>query len=68
MAVTERFREIGTYKCLGALDSFIVAHLRLGSDLPGIVGRRRGGIVGILVGTVSLVFKFGLQWYRPGRS
>jgi hypothetical protein len=28
MAVTERFREIGTMKCLGALDRFILASAR----------------------------------------
>ena len=37
MAVTERFREIGTMKCLGALDRFI---------LHAGAGRRRGGCAG----------------------
>ena len=31
MAVTERFKEIGTMKCLGALDSFVVVLFMLES-------------------------------------
>jgi putative ABC transport system permease protein len=59
MAVTERFREIGTYKCLGALDSFIVRIFVLEAVYQGLLGGAVGGVAGILVGTVSLVLKFG---------
>jgi putative ABC transport system permease protein len=61
MAVTERFREIGTYKCLGALDSFIVRIFVLEAIYQGVLGGAAGGVVGILVGTISLILKFGLQ-------
>lgn len=47
MAVTERFREIGTMKCLGALDSFIVKLFLLESTFQGIAGT----VVGILIGS-----------------
>ncbi len=47
MAVTERFREIGTMKCLGALDSFIVKLFLLESTFQGIAGTT----VGILIGS-----------------
>src|SRR5205823_11951957 len=38
MSVTERFREIGTMKCLGALDGFIVRLFLLESLFQGVVG------------------------------
>lgn len=46
MSVTERFREIGTMKCLGALDGFIVKLFVIESLFQGIVGT----LVGILLG------------------
>ena len=57
MSVTERFREIGTMKCLGALDGFIVRLFLLESVFQGAVGTTIGIIVGLalsmLGGTVS---------------
>jgi ABC-type antimicrobial peptide transport system permease subunit len=47
MSVTERFREIGTMKCLGALDSFIIKLFLIESLFQGIVGT----VVGIVLGT-----------------
>ena len=52
MAVTERFREIGTMKCLGALDRFVLRLFILESGMQGAgrragrsaVGRDRGGV------------------------
>ena len=38
MSVTERFREIGTMKCLGALDGFIVKLFLIESLFQGVVG------------------------------
>jgi cell division protein FtsX len=49
MSVTERFREIGTMKCLGALDSFIVKLFLLESLFQGAVGTTLGIAVGLLV-------------------
>jgi hypothetical protein len=49
MSVTERFREIGTMKCLGALDSFIVKLFVIESLFQGVVGTAIGLIVGISV-------------------
>ena len=39
MSVTERFREIGTMKCLGALDSFIMTIFLMESGLQGLIER-----------------------------
>lgn len=49
MSVTERFREIGTMKCLGALDSFIVKLFMLESTFQGIVGTLAGVIIGLVL-------------------
>jgi predicted lysophospholipase L1 biosynthesis ABC-type transport system permease subunit len=49
MSVTERFREIGTMKCLGALDSFIVKLFLLESTFQGSAGTTIGIIIGFLL-------------------
>lgn len=48
MAVTERFREIGTMKCLGALNRFVVELFLLESGFQGLVGAILGSLVGFL--------------------
>ena len=48
MSVTERFREIGTMKCLGALDRFIVEILLFESAFLGLIGSCIGCVVGTL--------------------
>lgn len=59
MAVTERFREIGTFKCLGALNSFVVRIFVFEGIYQGLLGGVVGSVVGILVATLSLVLKLG---------
>ncbi len=54
MSVTERFREIGTMKCLGALDQFIVRLFLIESAVLGVVGSLVGAVVGH--GTMLLVY------------
>ena len=58
MSVTERFREIGTMKCLGALDSFIVKLFLLESAFQGFAGTTAGIIIGF-----ALTFLLGLLDY-----
>lgn len=53
MSVTERFREIGTMKCLGALDSFIVRLFLLESTFLGAIGTAVGIVIGLLLTAVS---------------
>ncbi|HHH75759.1 MAG TPA: FtsX-like permease family protein [Phycisphaerae bacterium] len=48
MSVTERFREIGTMKCLGALSSFIRQIFLIESSLVGLVGSTVGAIFGVI--------------------
>jgi putative ABC transport system permease protein len=57
MAVTERFKEIGTMKCLGAVDTFIVRLFLIESGLLGVVGGLIGGVGGWLVVVLAALVK-----------
>ncbi|MBI2297605.1 MAG: FtsX-like permease family protein [Armatimonadetes bacterium] len=63
MAVAERFREIGTMKCLGALDSFIVKLFVIESGLLGLLAGLFGAVLGMgltyVIKAMKLVFSFG---------
>jgi putative ABC transport system permease protein len=49
MSVTERFKEIGTMKCLGALDSFIVKLFFIEAVLMGFIASALGWLLGWLI-------------------
>lgn len=59
MSVTERFREIGTMKCLGALDSFIVKLFLLESTFQGSVGTLIGIAIGFLLTLFLALIDYG---------
>lgn len=61
MAVTERFREIGIMKCLGALDSMILRLFMLEALMQGIVGSALGALSGFLVSMLVNAVRFGFQ-------
>ena len=48
MSVTERFKEIGTMKCLGALDNFIVRLFLIEAVVLGTLGSLTGMLLGHL--------------------
>src|ERR1051325_5130704 len=56
MSVTERFKEIGTMKCLGAMDGFIVKLFLLQAGFLGMVASILGWLIGygaiVLVGVI----------------
>ncbi len=58
MSVTERFREIGTMKCLGALSAFIRKLFLIESALIGFAG----SAVGTLLGAVLSLAGYGLTF------
>jgi len=60
MAVTERFREIGTMKCLGALDSFILRLFLLEAGMQGVAGSLLGALGGMVIGVAVGFVRFGL--------
>ena len=63
MSVTERYREIGTMKCLGALDSFVRKLFLLESLFQGLMGSMLGVVLGAgFVLTVSL-FRYGTETF-----
>jgi putative ABC transport system permease protein len=56
MSVTERFKEIGTMKCLGALDGFIVKLFLLEAGFLGVLASLLGWVIGygviVIVGVI----------------
>jgi len=59
MSVTERFREIGTMKCLGALDSFIIKLFLLESVFQGVAGTMFGVVLGLVAMLLASLSAFG---------
>jgi hypothetical protein len=69
MAVTERFREIGTMKCLGALDSFVLRLFLLEAGMQGFVGSLLGALFGAVAALLVGLARFGfasLAWLPMG--
>jgi len=64
MSVTERFREIGTMKCLGALDGFIVRLFLLESLFQGVVGTTIGIAAGLLLSLLGATISYGRDAWR----
>ena len=60
MAVTERFREIGTMKCLGALDRFILRLFFLEAGMQGLAGGVAGALMGALFSLLNALISFGI--------
>jgi len=60
MAVTERFREIGTMKCLGALDRFILRLFVLEAGMQGLAGAGMGAVLGATFSLLNGGLRFGL--------
>lgn len=53
MSVAERYREIGTMKCLGALNWFVVELFLLEALAMGAIGSLAGALIGTLVAIAS---------------
>jgi putative ABC transport system permease protein len=61
IAVYERYKEIGTMKCLGALDRHILLLFLVESLVQGLVGGVLGFLLGILGAILSTGFTIGLS-------
>jgi len=68
MSVTERYKEIGTMKCLGALDKFIVKLFLIESSLQGVVGSLLGAVVGFLLAFLRALFAFHVTDLETGQG
>jgi len=74
MSVTERVREIGTMKCLGALSTFILKIYFIESALQGVIGTFMGLFTGLVVSVAisahsfqNYVWQF-MPWLEVGES
>ncbi|MFC1582831.1 ABC transporter permease [Planctomycetota bacterium] len=59
MSVTERVKEIGTLKCIGARDFFILQTYFIESSLQGVIGTLCGIGIGAIVGLLTMFGSFG---------
>ena len=64
MAVTERFLEIATMKCLGAMDSFILKSFMIESGIVGSVGSLLGAVLGLAVVLMQAASRFGEAFWE----
>ena len=64
MSVTERFKEIGTMKCLGALDIFVVELFLIESGILGVVASFAGWLIGF--GSIALLALASHGWAVVG--
>lgn len=60
MSVTERIREIGTMKCLGALSGFVVKLFLIESFLIGVAGAVVGTLLGFVVPFLAYMLSAGM--------
>lgn len=64
MAVTERVKEIGTLKCLGATDQFIVRAYFIESTVQGVCGSAIGLFIGLLVAVTVSAKTYGVYTFK----
>jgi len=63
MSVTERYREIGTMKCLGALDWFVVKLFLIEAAFLGIIGSIAGAFLGFVASFLAWLTQYGnVMW------
>jgi len=58
MNVTERYREIGTMKCLGALDWFVVKLFLIEAAFLGIIGSVIGAVLGFIFSLLAWMSQY----------
>jgi putative ABC transport system permease protein len=67
MSVTERFREIGTIKCIGASNGFIVKVFFLEAALLGAIGSITGAFAGVALMSIGvLAMGYAAPWQSVG--
>jgi hypothetical protein len=63
MSVTERFTEIATMKCLGAMDRFVMVLFVFEATVQGVIGGAIGVVVGLLLALVRGLVEFGTLFF-----
>mgnify|MGYP006298987851 CR=1 FL=1 len=66
MSVTQRYREIGTIKCLGALDSFVLLSVLVEAAMVGLAGAGGGILAGLLLSLILGLWESGLSFWASG--
>jgi ABC-type antimicrobial peptide transport system permease subunit len=61
MSVTQRYREIGTIKCLGGLDSLVLLSTLLESAILGLIGGAAGAVIGSIIALLLALPDFGRE-------
>jgi putative ABC transport system permease protein len=59
MSVTERFTEIATMKCLGAMDKFIMLMFVFEAAIQGLLGGIMGMVIGLLLAWIRGFSEYG---------
>jgi len=59
MSVGQRYREIGTIKCLGALDQLVLYSVLLEAAMLGLIGAAIGIVIGLLISALLAVADYG---------
>jgi len=62
MNVSQRYREIGTIKCLGGLDELVLFSVLVEAAVLGLIGAVIGVLIGMLVSLVLSVADFGMSF------
>jgi len=65
MSVTERFAEIATMKCLGALDGFLMQMFLFESLMQGLVGATAGVVFGLAIAIGRSLAAYGPIAWTP---
>lgn len=69
MSVTERFTEIATMKCLGAMDGFVMNMFVFEAMIQGLVGGVLGAVLGLVLAVVRVWLEYGsLAWFAVGAT
>ena len=58
MSVTERFTEIATMKCLGAMDGFVMMMFVFEAVIQGLVG----GVIGVILGSLLALLRGAVEY------
>lgn len=68
MSVTERFAEIATMKCLGAMDRFVMMMFVIEATVQGLMGGIIGVVLGLLLALMRGLAEFGGLLFVPGQA
>jgi len=64
MSVTERFTEIATMKCLGAMDGFVMLMFVFEATIQGVAGSLAGIVVGFLLAAARGLAGYGTMFFE----